>query len=143
MTIPTPIPPPTCRGTTKAGAPCRVTLNLSETGYCIQHDPARHEQRKALWRAGGLASAPAQRLAKAALPEGVPKAPKTIEDAERFASWLTYAVAVGDISPKVAHEVAVALKEFRGAAEKRALEKELKALRLELAAAKAKTPRST
>jgi len=74
--------------------------------------------------------------AKAADPATVPKAPKTIEDAERFASWLTFTVCSGGIDARTAHEAAVCLREFRGAAEKRIMEREIKALRAEIAEAK-------
>jgi len=128
-------------GTTRAGMPCRASLNLSPvSGLCIQHDPDRADSARAVRVAGGQASGTKRRLAKAALPDGVPKAPKTIEDAENFASWLTHAVCVGEIDARTAHEAAVCLREFRGAAEKRIMEREIKALRKELA--EAKRPRS-
>src|SRR5688572_9242464 len=121
-------------GVTRLGLPCRSVLNLStETGRCVQHDPTREQVRRTIVSAGGKAAAQARRSARAALPARVPKAPKTIADAERFASWLTYAVTTGVIDARTAHEAAVCLREFRGASEKRILELEIKELRAELA----------
>jgi len=131
-------------GITKAGAPCRTTMNLSATtGRCVQHDPERAAERAAMQSAGGTAAKVAKVRAKAADPSTVPNAPQTIEDAERFASWLTHAVCVGGIDARTAHEAAVCLREFRGAAEKRIMEREIKALRAELAAAKRERAKAT
>lgn len=130
---------PTCGdagGITKAGAPCRCSMNLSAAGLCIVHDPERAAIRAEMRAAGGSAAAVAKRRRKAADPVKVPRAPKTIEDAEKFASWLTHAVCIGEIDARTAHEAAVCLREFRGASEKRIMEAELKALRAELAAAR-------
>lgn len=124
-------------GITKAGTPCRCVMNLSPTtGKCLQHDEERAAERLSMRSAGGHAAKEAKVRAKAANPATVPKAPKTIEDAEKFASWLTHAVCVGEIDARTAHEAAVCLREFRGASEKRIMERELKALRQELAAAR-------
>ena len=129
-------------GVTKAGTPCRSALNLSPvTGRCLMHDEARAEQRAVMRSRGGAAAKIARTKAKAADPVTVPGAPKTIEDAEKFASWLTHAVCVGDIDARTAHEAAVCLREFRGASEKRIMEREVKALRAKLAAA-TKRPRA-
>ncbi len=124
-------------GVTKSGSMCRVYLNLSPiNGLCLQHDPERVEARAALVAGAGRASGVSKRLARAGLPDGVPKAPQTLRDAEQFASWLARAVAIGVIDPKVAHVTAVALKEFTASASKRLLEDQVKALRKELAEAK-------
>ena len=130
-------------GVTKTGLPCRCTLNLSPvTGRCLQHDETRMAERAAMRSAGGTATSASRRLAKAADPATVPPAPKTIEDAEKFASWLTFTVCSGGIDARTAHEAAVCLREFRGAAEKRIMEREIKALRAELAAAREEVPKA-
>jgi hypothetical protein len=124
-------------GVSKKGAPCSQYMNLSPTtGMCLMHDPERAAQRRETQVAGAVAKGAAMRAAKAALPEDCPPAPKTIADAEKFASWLTYSVCIGRIDARTAHEASVCLKEFRGAHEKRVLESEVRALRRELAAAK-------
>ena len=122
-------------GVTKSGSPCKSYLNLSDGGLCLQHDPERAVERRAFHVAGGAAAGVALRKERA-LPPGMPKAPKTIQDAEKFASWLTRAVCAGEIDARTAHEAAVCLREFRGASEKRILEAQVKALRADLAAAK-------
>ena len=108
----------------------------------MMHDPDRAAERAAMHSAGGDAAKVSKRLAKAADPATVPGAPKTIEDAEKFASWLTHAVCVGEIDARTAHEAAVCLREFRGASEKRIMQRELQGLRAELAAARKDAPKS-
>jgi hypothetical protein len=104
------------------------------------HDEARAAERAAMRSAGGAAAKQTRTRGKAADPSVVPPAPKTIEDAEKFASWLTFTVCSGGIDARTAHEAAVCLREFRGASEKRIMERELKALRAELAAARKDSP---
>lgn len=132
-------------GTTQAGAPCRAFLNLNaESGLCLVHDDERIDARQAMRLAGAVANTRAARARRSAEGrEGVPSAPQTIEDAERFASWLTHAVCAGEIDARSAHEAAVCLREFRGASEKRIIERELRELRAELAAARAEAPGRT
>lgn len=131
----------TCGAPTKAGTLCKCSMNISATsGLCMMHDPERKAERAAIHRAGGSASGVARTRAKAADPATVPPAPKTIEDAEKFASWLTHTVCSGGIDSRTAHEAAVCLREFRGAAEKRIMERAIKALRAELAAARKDAP---
>jgi hypothetical protein len=136
---------PTCGsngGRTKAGTACRSTLNLSPTsGMCVQHDPDRADQARALWAMGGRASGERKRRAKAALPEGVPSAPRCLEDAVKFASWLTRAIADGTIDARTGHESAYALNCFKAAAEKRDLERQVADLQAQLKAFKSQRPR--
>jgi len=124
-------------GITKAGAPCRSRLNLSPTsGRCLQHDADRAESAHALRIAGGRASGMKQRMARAALPEGAPKAPRTLEDAVRIAAWITRATLVGEIDVRVSEAATKAVRQFQLGEEKRAMQKELVALRTQLAALK-------
>ena len=118
------------------GSPCGSKLNLSpENGQCLMHDSARTEERLRVTQAGGVASAQAKRDRKTADPDDVPSAPKTLEDAAEFASWLTHAVVVGRLDARTGHEAAYALRAFQAMAEKRDLQKEVASLRHELAAA--------
>lgn len=94
------------------GEPCRGKLSLSEAGLCVFHDPDRVDELRAMRAAGGSAAAAAKRKAKAADPEGVPRAPRTIEDATRWASWATWAVATGQIDARTAHEIGYVLRAF-------------------------------
>lgn len=131
---------PTCGesgGRTRAGKACGVTLNLSDVnGLCLQHDPMRRDELYAVRVAGSKARALKIQKEKAALPEGVPPKPRTLKDAIQWASWATHSVATGEIDVRVAHEIAVLVREFRMALEKRALEEQVEELKKELAAAR-------
>ena len=91
---------PTCGdagGLTKAGAPCRSTLNLGDGGRCLMHDTSRAEERLRVTQAGGVASAVAKRDRKTADPDDVPTAPRTLQDAVTWSSWAIHGVACGRI----------------------------------------------
>lgn len=130
---------PTCGdsgGKTRAGKSCGVTLNLSDiNGLCLQHDPLRRDELYAVRVAGSKARARKIQQEKAALPENVPPKPRTLKDAIQWASWATHSVAVGAIDVRVAHEIAVLVREFRMALEKRALEETIEELQAQLKAA--------
>lgn len=122
------------------GEPCRSTLGLGTTGLCLQHDPERANEAHLLRSTGGLAARDAKIKAKAALPDGVPKAPKTLEDAVQWSSWAMYAVATGEIDARTGHEVGYLVNAFKAAVEKRDLLQEIEKLRAELAAARKRPP---
>ena len=129
-------------GTTKAGTPCRCALNLSPTsGLCMQHDPDRQAERDAMRAAGGKASGPAKRRAKAADPAVVPDAPKSLADAVRLASWIVRATLAGEIDVRVSEAATKAVRQFQLGEEKRVLEAEVRKLRAELAEARRETSR--
>jgi hypothetical protein len=109
-------------------------MNLSEAGFCFQHDTARADEVRAMRAAGGSASGKAKRDRRATLPAAgtVPKVPKTLDDAARYAAWLPDATVRGLIDARTSHEASVALREFRMAAEKRDLADEVARLRKEL-----------
>ncbi len=120
-------------GVTKAGTPCRNTLDLSEgNGRCIHHDPYRKLEAAALVSMGGRALAEKAKREKAALPDGVPRAPRTLEDAEKLASWISRAVLVGEIHPRVAEAATKAVRQFQLTIEKRVLQDRVKDLEREL-----------
>ena len=128
-------------GTTKAGTPCRCALNLSPTsGLCVQHDPDRQAERDAMRAAGGKASGPAKRRAKAADPAVVPKAPQTLADAVALASWITHAVLIGDVDARTAESATKSLRQFQLTVEKKALEDRVKLLTRRLADAERRGP---
>ena len=131
-----------CKGVRKDGQPCSSTLGLSEAGLCLNHDALRADAAREVRAAGGRATGAAKRAAKAALPSDVPPPPKNLDDAVKFASWLTHAVCVGTLDARSAHEAGYCLNAFRGAAEKRDLQREIQKLRAELAAARRETPTS-
>ena len=129
-------------GLTKAGTPCRSSLNLSLTnGRCAFHDPERAATVREMRAKGGVAAGRAKRQAKTADPATVPANPKTLDDAVAYASWLTRAVCVGDIDARTAHESAYALALFSSSVAKRELQREVAGLRRQLDAIKGKEPR--
>ena len=105
----------------------------------MSHDPERAEELRAVHAAGGKAAGVAKRHAKAALPDGVPKAPRSLDDASQIASWITRAVLIGEIDVRVAEAATKAVRQFQLTEEKRAMQAELKALRAQLDAAKRKS----
>lgn len=114
-------------GVTKAGAPCANFLNLSATnGLCLAHDPERAAEKKEASANGGRAGAETKRGAMVARPSEVPAAPKTLEDAVEFASWLSRAVCIGTLDARTAHEATYSLACFKAGAEKRDLQRSLK-----------------
>lgn len=103
---------PTCRATKADGTPCGSTLGIRPSGLCRLHDPSCSEEVQEMRRAGGRGAAAAKRKARAALPDGVPKKPETIEDATRWASWAVRAVSVGEIDVRTCHEIGYVLRAF-------------------------------
>ena len=129
-------------GVTKAGTPCRVSMNLSSTtGRCAFHDPERVAEVHEMRAKGGVAAAQAKRKVKTADPATVPSNPRTLDDAVAYASWLTRAVCVGAIDARTAESSTKALALFSSSVAKRELQHEVKALRAQLDALKGKEPR--
>ena len=123
------------------GTPCGSVLGIQESGLCRVHDPECAQEVQEMRQAGGRASAKKKQEARAAEPEGCPPAPSTLEDATNFASWITRAVAVGVLHPRVGHEASFALRGFMSLLEKRDLLREIAALRAELKEAQRPRPR--
>ncbi len=120
-------------GVNRTGEPCRSTLSLSpENGLCRVHDPARAKEVLEMRRAGARAQVEAKRRTKALLPEGVPPAPETLQDAVAWSSWAIRSVATGEIDPRVGHEIGYLVNAFKAAVEKRDLLRELEELRAQL-----------
>jgi hypothetical protein len=101
-----------CKGTTKAGHPCRQVHGLYEDGRCIQHSNAP----------GAAESREASRESKTARGQGrkraekdkstSPPAPETIDDAIGFYRWLTWAVVNGHITSDRANSARASLDKF-------------------------------
>ena len=122
-------------GRNSKGLPCGVYLNLSpSTGLCLMHDPERAESRAELKRQGGQAAGAARRQARAAMPDGVPRAPTNLEDSVKWSSWAMHAIATGEIDHKVGHEVGYLVARFTEAVSKRDLERQVKSLQARLRA---------
>lgn len=128
--------PRVCSAANKDGTPCRVTFGLSPDGLCFSHDPLRAVEHAASQTARGRASAERKRERRASLPAGMPRAPKTLDDAVRWSAWAMHATATGIIDARTGHEVGYLANAFRGALEKRDLLRQIEQLRAELAEAK-------
>ena len=116
------------------GSPCRVTMGLDPvSGLCIVHDPARRDELRDRQAKGRAARGAEQRRKP---PAKMPPMPQSLEDAVRFASWLTWAVLVGEIDARTCESSTKALRQFQLGEEKRALQDEVKKLRAELADAR-------
>lgn len=126
---------PQCRGTTKAGAPCRSQF-VGASGYCLTHDPEKTAEARAIRQAGGRATSKAQRALEASQPKNVPKEPKTLEDAARISAWITRATLMRHIDARTSEAATKAVRQFQLAEEKRVLVTTIKELRAELAEAK-------
>ena len=122
------------------GTPCAQRLNLSpENGLCVGHDPLRRAEHSAMSRKGQVASAAAKRDKKYGDPADVPPQPKTLEDATEYAAWLTHAITVGRLDPKVGQGAAFCLQRFTALADKRDLVRTVKALEAALNKAEARS----
>ena len=125
-------------GRNARGEPCGAELGLGESGLCRLHDPERAAEVLAMRQAGGRGRAGFRRTADPELPANVPRAPETLEDAVAWSSWAMHAVAVGEIDARTGHEIGYLVNAFKAAVEKRDLQREIEALRAELAAASAR-----
>jgi len=126
-----------CIGIKNSGEPCGTRLGLSAAGLCLSHDPERVTAARESRARGGKATGEAKRATKAAEIAGrtalnIPPAPRNLEDATRYFAWLVDAGATGKLDARTVHECSFALKGFQSAAEKRDLEREIKALRKQL-----------
>lgn len=120
-------PRKTCRATKADGSPCRQRFTVSaETGFCQMHDPAKRE----VWRSRRQTAARVTNLRRRVEP---PPAPKTLEEAAKFASWIAWAASSRRLSAPAARAAQAALREFRALRESLDLADEVAALRSELA----------
>lgn len=126
---------PRCCGTTAKGAPCGSFLNLSESGFCLMHDPERAGERAAMRSAGGAAAKVAKTKSKAADPATTPPRMKSLADAVSVASWIADAVLRGDIDARTSEAATKAVRQFQLGEEKASLLKRISALEAQLKAA--------
>jgi hypothetical protein len=131
-------------GVTKAGTPCRSTLNLSPTtGRCAFHDPGRVAEVREMRAKGGVAAGRAKQKAKTAQPEDVPAPPTSLDDAVRYFAWITHAVSTGKLDARTGHEAAYSLNGFKAAIASRDIQREMAALQKTVAELKRDTPSRT
>jgi len=113
-----------CRGKTKAGPRCKITINLSRDGYCLMHDPKRADKAHAMQVLGGH-----RRRQK---PENIPPAPKTMDDVVKWSSWVAHQTAKGLLDPKRAREITTALRQLTAGINIRDVQREARELRKQL-----------
>jgi hypothetical protein len=111
-------------------------LGLSdENGRCGAHDPLRAEVMREGRAKGGRSRKGRTAAAKST---EVPPAPTTLQDAVDWSSWAMRKVATGEIDARTGHEIGYLVNAFKGALEKRDLQKEIEKLRAELDTAQAR-----
>jgi hypothetical protein len=114
-----------CGAPTREGGTCRQIVGLdSESGLCPFHDPARTPPlgARARARTGDTGESPPGHVPP-------PPAPETLEDVTRWHSWVTGALARGQIDKPVATGLAYNLQQHRAALVSRDLEREVEELR--------------
>jgi hypothetical protein len=121
-----------CQFVKTDGSQCRTVFGLSPEGFCFPHDPVRATEWVAMQKNRSDLSAKRRREMRESLPPGLPRAPKTLDDAVQWSSWATHAVAAGVIDARIAHEVSVSIREFRMSLEKRDLALEVERLKKQL-----------
>lgn len=84
---------------------------------CLWHDPNRREKAMAARRRGGKASRSGGG-SKTVNPYDAPQPPQSLKDAVEWASWVTWAVTVGELDVQVSYAAMNALRTFIKASEK-------------------------
>jgi hypothetical protein len=114
-----------CGAQTREGGSCRQVVGLdSESGRCPFHDPDRTPPRGA--RAGARTDDSGES------PPGyvpAPPSPETLDDVTRWHSWITGALARGQIDKATATGLAYNLQQHRAELVSRDLEREVEELR--------------
>lgn len=137
----TPEPPVICHATKADGTPCATTFGLSPEGYCFPHDPLRQVEWNAMQKARSDLSSKRRKAMRESLPPGLPRAPKTLDDAVQWSSWAMHAVAAGIIDARTGHEIGYLVNAFKAAVEKRDLQLEIARLSKQIAELRSKPTR--
>lgn len=100
-----------CVGRTRRGrCTIRANLRVGEDGrpLCIWHDPERKATASRMRRKGGRR----HQLKELRRAQRVPPPPVTLDDAVRYASWITHAVATGALDARKGQIVVKAIEAF-------------------------------
>ena len=127
-------PPRQCTALTQAGARCRQVATVNATGFCVFHDPLRADELLRLQTKGGCNSRPR------VVPDGIPSAPRTLDDVVAWLSWVIYATASGELDKHTSSKLIYGLTAQRAALTQRDLERQVESLRAELRAALHRAP---
>jgi hypothetical protein len=117
----------TCKGTTKAGTPCRAPAMSG--GWCIAHDPSRVVELAEWRRRGGKAKSNASRAKKA-----LPAEPLTAEEIHAYLGLVFRGVIGGKIEPGIGTAAASIARAMVEVAKVADFESQLSEMRRDLAA---------
>ena len=120
-----------CMGTTKKGAPCKMTLDLQMTPdglRCPLHDPKRAEERRRRSSLGGKRSKRTKRIR----PEDVPALPQSMQDAQAYMAWIADNLAHGRLTDNRAKALTASIRGFMQAVSLAELESQVRELRAQL-----------
>lgn len=123
------------KGRKADGTPCEAPF-VDESGYCPAHRPGGTADMRERGRKGAEATRRKLKGRGTVKADEVPPPPETMADAAKWASWIPFAVTTGKLDPKIGDVAVRAIREFRGAYEKAALEAEIQELRAKVAAMK-------
>jgi hypothetical protein len=119
-----------CGAPTRDGTTCRQVVGLdTESGLCPFHDPSRMPPPGARARSDVAAESPLGHVPP-------PAPPETLGDVTRWHSWVTGALARGQIDKATATGLAYNLQQHRAALVSRDLEREVEELRATVKALK-------
>ena len=106
-----------CAGLTASGAPCRQVVGLNGSGFCLFHDPARVDERKAVQAEGGRIAALEQALAREresrTLAGTAPALELTLDGVAHYQKWAIEETVAGRMAPTMLSKVSYALQQLR------------------------------
>jgi hypothetical protein len=114
-----------CGAPTKEGGVCHQIVSVNGTGLCVHHDPLRAAEATRMRRIGAERANRRERL-----PDDVPPppAPTTLQGVCDWLTWVTVALARGQVDKSVATGCAYALQNLKSALALRDLEAKYAAL---------------
>jgi hypothetical protein len=114
-----------CTAVKADGTQCRIKNNLSATGLCLAHDPARRDEAQAARRKGAATRHNDRRGTniRTVLPQDIPHGgePKTLDQVADIAAWAIRAVATGQMDARTGREVGNLCQAFTGVVKARDL----------------------
>jgi hypothetical protein len=119
-----------CGAPTLDGGICRQIVTSKGSGLCIHHDPARAQEATEARRRGALVA-----NSREPQPDDVPPppAPKSLQDVCDWLSWVTGALARGQVDKATGTGCTYALQQLRQSLVSRDFEQEVEQLRATVA----------
>jgi hypothetical protein len=90
---------------------CRANVH-AEGDLCLFHDQARSRQAHQARSKGAATTNARKAVVRVVEPSALPGPLSSVEDASRWASWITTATATGQIDARTAHEMSFSLRLF-------------------------------